>query len=156
MYRVLGADGKEYGPVTAEQVRRWIADRRLNANSLVQPEGMTGWKPLSTFLEFAPTLAGSAPIAPLTPQTLHTGSQNPLAVTGIVCSSLGLLCCGCMPLGVLGVVFSIVALSQIKQHPEQGGKQLAIAGIIIGAVSLIESAIIFISGAIGGLVDKFK
>jgi len=26
VYKIIGADGKEYGPITAEQLRRWIAE----------------------------------------------------------------------------------------------------------------------------------
>ena len=39
MYKVLGADQKEYGPVSAEQVQQWIRDRRLNSQSLLMLEG---------------------------------------------------------------------------------------------------------------------
>ena len=30
MYTIIGGDGKEYGPVTAEQIRSWIAAGRAN------------------------------------------------------------------------------------------------------------------------------
>ena len=39
MYRVIGADGKEYGPVTLEQLKTWVAESRLNAQTKVRPEG---------------------------------------------------------------------------------------------------------------------
>ncbi len=38
MYKIIGADGKEYGPVTSEQVRQWITEGRANAQTKVQPE----------------------------------------------------------------------------------------------------------------------
>ncbi len=71
-YRIVGGDQKVYGPVSAEDVRRWIAESRLNAQSLIQAEGMTEWKPLSAFAEFAeslqartgqPPAAAPAPVA---------------------------------------------------------------------------------------------
>ncbi len=34
MYKIIGADGKEYGPVTAEQLKQWIADGRVNGNTM--------------------------------------------------------------------------------------------------------------------------
>ncbi len=61
MYKIIGADKKEYGPVTAEQVREWIAQGRANAESLLQTEGSAEWKPLSVFPEFAANLAGARP-----------------------------------------------------------------------------------------------
>jgi len=51
MYKVIGSDGKEYGPVTAEQLRQWVAEGRANAQTRVQAEGSAEWKPLSVFPE---------------------------------------------------------------------------------------------------------
>jgi len=34
MYRVVGIDGKQYGPITAEQVRRWLTENRVNSQTL--------------------------------------------------------------------------------------------------------------------------
>lgn len=56
MYRIQGADQKEYGPITADQVRQWIGENRLNRFTLCA--GADGiWKPLGQFLEFADVLA---------------------------------------------------------------------------------------------------
>ena len=60
MYRIIGGNQKEYGPVTADELRRWIAEGRLSAQSLVQAEGSGDWKPLSSFPEFAGALAMQA------------------------------------------------------------------------------------------------
>ena len=57
MYKIIGGDGKEYGPATAEEIRRWIVEGRLNGQSLVQSVEVGGWKPLATFGEFAGALA---------------------------------------------------------------------------------------------------
>ena len=56
MYKIIGNDGQEYGPVTADQIRAWIAAGRANAQSKAQLEGSTDWKPLSDFPEFAEAL----------------------------------------------------------------------------------------------------
>jgi hypothetical protein len=53
MYKIIGADGHEYGPVTGEQLRQWIADGRANGQTKAQAEGSTEWRPLSAFPEFA-------------------------------------------------------------------------------------------------------
>jgi uncharacterized membrane protein len=53
MYKIIGSDKREYGPVTAEQLRQWIAEGRANAQTQVKAEDGTEWKPLSTFPEFA-------------------------------------------------------------------------------------------------------
>ena len=38
MYRILGSDGNEYGPVSTEQLRLWIAEKRVNSETRVQGE----------------------------------------------------------------------------------------------------------------------
>ena len=53
MYKVLGIDQKEYGPVSVEVVLRWIEEGRANASTKVQTEGTTEWKCLAEFPEFA-------------------------------------------------------------------------------------------------------
>lgn len=64
MYKVIGGDQKQYGPVTAEEVRQWIADGRLNAQSVAWAEGATDWKPLGSFPEFADALRANATLHP--------------------------------------------------------------------------------------------
>ncbi|MEY2428205.1 MAG: hypothetical protein QOJ40_1090 [Verrucomicrobiota bacterium] len=71
MYKIIGGDRKEYGPVSAEELRRWIAEGRLSGQSLIQAEGSNEWKPLASFAEFADVLGVQArppvlgvPIAP--------------------------------------------------------------------------------------------
>jgi hypothetical protein len=65
MYKIIGGDQKEYGPVSAEEVRRWIAEGRLNGQSLVQAEGNTDWKPLSSYPEFASSLRAQSSPPPI-------------------------------------------------------------------------------------------
>jgi hypothetical protein len=60
MYKIRGTDGKEYGPASAEQMRQWLAENRINAGTLVQVEGSSDWQPLSALPEFA-TEAAAAP-----------------------------------------------------------------------------------------------
>jgi len=49
MYKIVGVDGQQYGPVSVEEIRRWIADKRANAQTLVQVEGSPEWKPWFVF-----------------------------------------------------------------------------------------------------------
>jgi hypothetical protein len=153
MYRIIGADGREYGPVTADQVREWISDGRVNAQTRVLAEGTAQWKLLTEFLEFAPMLARAIPplsapgpiyIAPM-PRT------NSMAVMGMVMGvlsiSCGLCCCYGMPFNVLGVIFSLVALGQIRNEPHvQQGRSLAITGLVLSILSLVASALMLILG----------
>src|SRR5579863_5526917 len=72
MYKIIGTDGQQYGPVGADQIRRWLAENRANAQTLVQGESSIEWKPLISF----PELASDLKIAP--PQ-ITTRIANPRA-----------------------------------------------------------------------------
>lgn len=66
MYQIIGWDGKQYGPVSANDLRAWLADRRVNADTQVCPVGGTEWKPLSAYPELMgpPSSAPAAAPAP--------------------------------------------------------------------------------------------
>jgi len=52
MFKIIGGDQKEYGPVTADELRVWIAEGRLSGQSYVCGESSSEWTPLSAFPEF--------------------------------------------------------------------------------------------------------
>src|SRR3954470_1277754 len=62
MYKIIGGDQKEYGPVSGDELRRWIAEGRLSVQSLARAEGTTEWLPLASFPEFAEALGLQAPV----------------------------------------------------------------------------------------------
>ncbi len=70
-YLIIGGDGKEYGPVTDADVRQWLAEGRLSAQSLAKSESDAEFRPLSTFPELAGAFGASAPatIKPLPPSS---------------------------------------------------------------------------------------
>ena len=61
--------------------------------------------------------------------------SNQMALWAMVTGIISLLCC--QVLGPLPIVLGIVALSQIKRNPQQTGSGFAIAGIVLGILSLI-------------------
>jgi hypothetical protein len=61
MYKIIGADGKEYGPVSAEQLKQWILEGRANSQTKVQAEGNSEWLLLGSIPEFADTASAAAP-----------------------------------------------------------------------------------------------
>jgi hypothetical protein len=56
-YTIIGGDQKEYGPITEGDVRKWIAEGRLSAQSMMKAESDAAWRPLSAFPEFADAFA---------------------------------------------------------------------------------------------------
>ncbi len=152
MYRIIGADGREYGPATADQVCGWITESRVNAQTRVLAEGTAQWKPLTEYPEFAPMLVRTTPPLPAPgPISLApTPRNNPMAVMGMVMGILSItcgMCCHGLPFNVLGIVFSLVALAQIRNEPQsQQGRPLAIAGLVLSILSLVLSALMFMLG----------
>ena len=153
MYRIIGADGREYGPATADQVRGWITEGRVNAQTRVLAEGTAQWKALSEYLEFASMPARTTPplSAPGPISIAPTPRNNSMAVMGLVMGVLsitfGMCCCYGMPFNVLGIIFSLVALAQIKNDPQsQQGRTLATAGLVLSILSLVLSALMLMLG----------
>jgi hypothetical protein len=150
MYKIIGADQKEYGPVTGEGIRNWIMEGRANAQTLAQVEGGP-WKPLSSFPEFAPALSALpqpplvSPVAASSPRRESNGMAVAGLIMGLLSVTVGLLCCG--PLfGILGILFSAIALSQIKKNPlQQSSVGMAICGLILSALGMIISLIILLA-----------
>ena len=78
-YSIIGGDDKEYGPVTDTDVRQWLAEGRLNAQSRAKGEGDAEFRTLATFPEFADafaTDANPATIAPLKSSASGSFSQG--------------------------------------------------------------------------------
>jgi hypothetical protein len=144
MYRIIGADHREYGPVSAEQIRQWIKEGRVNGATLTQAEGIAGWRPLATFPEFGipPQHAPGVPVgAPGYTQTpAATVPTNGNAITGLIFGILSITCvCAGLPVGAIGIIFSCIALSQINNNPGQKGKGMAIAGLVLSIVGVMIS-----------------
>jgi hypothetical protein len=141
MYKVIGTDGKEYGPVSADQIRVWISENRVERQSPVFAEGAKDWNFLGLLPEFAAYFSGAAPVAaPVAPAVIVAPGRprktNSFATAGLVCGILSLTCCCGFPFNLFGIVFSLVGLSQINASPQQEeGRGIAIAGLILSAAS---------------------
>jgi hypothetical protein len=143
MYKIIGADGKIYGPASAGQLRQWLAEGRANVQTQTLAEGAPEWKPLGGLPEFAGHFAPPTPpvIRPLPPGTSTPGQlprTSGFATTGLILGILSFACCPKFLFGTLGLVFSLIGLSQINRHPElYEGRGVAIAGIVLSGASLL-------------------
>jgi hypothetical protein len=144
MYKVTGTDGREYGPVSAEVLREWIAQRRANGQTRVQAEGSAEWKALSELPEFTAALA-NAPHATTPPPLLAPtaappqGKTSGMAIASLVLGILGF--CGIT--AVLGLILGIAAQVKISKSGGQlKGRGLAIAGMVVSGFMLLLSLLI--------------
>jgi hypothetical protein len=152
MYKIIGADQKEYGPISADQLRQWIAEGRVNGSTQVQPEGATGWKTVSELPEFAVSVPGSAPSVPVAPIQMPgprpAAKANQVAVWSMITGIIAIIpCCWAFGgvIGLISIVLGIVGLSQIKQNSRQTGSGFAIAGIVMGILSLLITVAIWLT-----------
>ena len=83
MFTILGADGKEYGPVTAGKMHEWIAGGRANLQSKARRSGETEWKTLGDFPEFGDFGANSGGGAGVPPPPAFAGAPAEAAATPV-------------------------------------------------------------------------
>ena len=131
MYKILGADGKEYGPIRIEQMRQWIAEGRVHPQTRVQETGAGEWKTAAEFPEFGFTSpAGTAGGGASSPPPLAAGQpaaqQKGLAITSLVLGVLSLVCLGPLT-GLPAIICGHIAHNRARRAPGQyGGSGLAI------------------------------
>lgn len=124
MYKIIGADQNEYGPISAEQVKQWVKEGRANGQTMVLREGTTEWKPLASFPELAdvqntpPSFAATPPPTPVAQEKVPN-----YLVQSILCT----LCC-CLPFGVVAIVYAAQVNTKVA------------AGDYVGAVAASKNA----------------
>ncbi|HEX5221121.1 MAG TPA: DUF4190 domain-containing protein [Verrucomicrobiae bacterium] len=150
MYKIIGADGREYGPISLEQLREWHTQGRVNMQTRVLVTGETNWKTIADLPDFlVPPAPAASPATPTTIRPLAAGPSasevgprtSGFAVAGLVLGILSLFsfcCCAGIPFNLLGLIFSIIGLVQVNNRPDlYSGKGMAIAGLITSALSLL-------------------
>jgi uncharacterized protein DUF4339 len=157
MYRIIGADGNQYGPISAEQLRQWIAEGRANAQTKVLAEGTTDWKPLSEFPEFFPSTPplGALPPPPSMPtmptmqplggfpDSAAAGQVNGPAIGLIVVAIIGFLAQAISLVWRLG--FSAITAAQSNQ-PEWVTMFSGTGAIIGGILGILSSVLVLFGG----------
>jgi hypothetical protein len=160
----IARDGKQFGPFSLEEVNRQLAAGTLSLSDQAWYEGAAGWAALSTVPGVgasassvtAPVPAAMAPTATAAP----AGPTEPLAIWSLVLSLVGLMgfCCGGPMLGIAAVVCGHLGLSKINANPNLQGRNLALAGLIMGYFAIVSWALylIFFGGlaALQGLLDS--
>jgi len=156
MYRIIGADGKEYGPITADQVRQWINEGRANAQTRVLVEGTTEWKTLGELPEFGGPPPSIAPPGPVP-------GMPPMAIPGVVSPAADMVsgpAIGLIVTGILNIIFAaartaislVAAGGSMMQHtgnPEFDKVFAAMTGsvgIALGAVGFLGGIFILVAG----------
>ena len=138
MYKIIGADQKEYGPASADQMRQWIREGRVGAQTSVLAEGGAEWQPLSTFPEFADELAAKAAVPPVAEFSAPTGLPE-----GILTRDYQLDIGACIGSGWnllknnFGIVFGGCAIYLLIQMGMSVLGNIPLIGILVTIASLV-------------------
>lgn len=154
MYRIIGGDGKEYGPVSAEQIKDWIADGRANAQTRVKEEGQEDWKPLAQYPELElflqPLAQPGAPPAfpPNVPYTTASDAMQQVqgpAIGLIVTAVLGFLVgVSSLLMNALGLTLGAAGIGETDDVPAWANMLSGGVGIMSSLLGLVMSVIILL------------
>ncbi len=155
MYKIVGADGREYGPISLEQLRQWIAEGRANALTRVLPEGATNGKrspncpnlpaPLWPGHGATPPGATAPPVGPppfsTTPSSLAPGgfSGRPDPLSQVNAPATGLIVVAI--LNFLASAISLVMHLAGASFMNAPGMEEAWARMFTGTIGLISNII---------------
>ena len=150
MYQITGTDGRQYGPIAADQVRQWIAEHRANAQTLAQSEGSTEWKPLSSFPEFSSELNQAPPPIAASGHNPRASNKIPAGVCAILLGSLGIhkFILGYTGAGLIMLLLTILSCGILLPV-------LHILGIIEGIIYLCKSDDEFVRTYVDGRREWF-
>lgn len=151
--------GRQYGPVSEEEIRSWAVTGRIKPTDYVWSEGMTDWVPASTVEGLLPAGAATAAAAAMGPVVSYLkphrgGAVLALGIIGIV---------ACFICGIIAWVMGSNDLRQMRagvmdrsgESVTQAGRICGIIGTILGLLSFLWIAlwmiVVFGFGVAGGL-----
>ena len=133
MYKIIGTDKREYGPITLEQLRHWMTEGRVNGSTMISVDGGP-FQPLAGIAELAGLLPSSPPLAissPVVTQEIQRSVSNP-ATFLLVAAALGLLG------SLVGVMMNVL---QINMGSFGGMKNMEAFQAFQGTIAMVSSLV---------------
>jgi hypothetical protein len=168
-FRILGADGREYGPVAIDVVKRWIAEGRALAATPARVESQDSWRPLESFVEFGtefakfrsastdPPRVSEVPNIGGAPGVVAAKSRIAAGILGILVGAYGIhrfylgyfrIGAAYLALTVLGwmmIPLFIFPAAPLRRHPELSVGAMSVwmlAGLAVHLVGFVEGVLI--------------
>lgn len=147
MYKIIGADGKEYGPISAEVVKKWIAEGRANAQTKILLEGATEWVPVAQIPELYAAIPTIAPAAPTYSTIASGGGGGTDLVAGpaiglIVTAALGFLAT------IIGVAWNILGAGMGMNQPGVDPEMQKFVTMFSGTMGVVSGILGFLVSAL--------
>lgn len=137
MYKIIGADGKEYSSVSLEQLQRWVGEGRVNAQTRVQQEGEPEWRTAAELPELSAFFAAAAPEPAVISKAAEEEQKKGLAITSFVLGLVSFVGCLTVLTGIPAIICGHLARTRVRRLPnEYGGGGFAIAGLVLGYLSI--------------------
>ena len=133
MYKIIGTDKREYGPITLEQLRHWMTEGRVNGSTMISVDGGP-FQPLAGIAELAGLLPSSLPLpisSPVVTQEIQRSVSNP-ATFLLVAAALGLLG------SLVGVMMNVL---QINMGSFGGMKNMEAFQAFQGTIAMVSSLV---------------
>ena len=146
----VSLDGDSSGPITLDQLVSEVASGDLDDRDLVWREGMADWEPLPEVEEIIEALKARGLTPPRAPdddcgyedEPEHSATlrpEIPVGRTGLAIAAgyLGLVSLLFPLAAAVAIPVSILAILQLKKHPEKHGMRRAVFGLIGGVLGII-------------------
>jgi hypothetical protein len=150
MFRIIGGDGREYGPVTADQLRQWLTEGRLNGETPARREADAGWLTLRQLPELASFFQAPPPLPSTPPPPLDSSLgkiipyRNGPALAAYYCGIFALIPLLGLVLGIVAYGFGLVGLRNARRQPAVGGKVHAWVGIVLGGLCFLGNVLLLL------------
>lgn len=134
---------QQYGPVSEEELKSWIAQGRVSPADLVWSEGMPAWTPAGSVAElgFTPAAAAGATPPPFPPPAAYQQAHRGGAI--LTLGILGLVACV-----ICGIIAWVMGSNDLQKMNagimDPAGRGMTQAGKICGMISVILSLVVFV------------
>lgn len=151
MQLLVHRNGEQLGPFTIEEARGLVSRGHVGLDDLAWHQGLPTWVPLRTLLDSSPSTATAIqpapPAFPARTTSPVAASTSGMAIASFVLGISTLLVCFLS--GIPAVILGHLARSEIRRSQGRiDGDGMAVAGLILGYLSLVVPLILGIIFAV--------
>lgn len=138
-----GSQGNKRGPVHGTRLQELVKTGAITRQTLIWREDWPNWRPAGQFPFLFVTQHEPDPALGL---IVPTGPQSGLAMAAGYCGIFSFI----PLLAPIAILLGVLALRDLREHPEKKGKGRALTGIVLGSiVSVAVLAILAVSATRG-------